>query len=600
MAVRQPPASMFRIQSSNKTGEQVMSKVVLALGVFLLLPQEAPATASTLVLASAAGAKLDSNLMSGGGTDDTAALQRWLDGAANGKGVHLVIDGPALVSGLNVYGNTTIECKAGGGLYLKGSSSRAIIRNAHRSRGAIVDEHIDVRGCFLNGNRSHQRGADPVRTDLAGMPEFPSNAEPDGTFISGLQFLGVNYLNIEGVTLWNIRAFGALIANASYVGIRDVIVDDGSAPDPLVVEDASVIEFAGTDGLHFGGPLRYVSIDSVKLRVGDDSIAFNANDTDTNDMTKANNFGPYMGQGPITDVTVSNVILMDSEEGIRFLSANERIDRVIISNVVGTVRDYFLTIGHWTNPNGLGNVGDIWVENVSVDRPRPVAWPKSYVDEGRLWYGEDNGGRFPFINVNARVNTVRINQVATKVVNDWPVLRMGPDAVVGTISAELTADDPSLAGQMIQLDEGARIDRLNLSLNWESKIADEGKNPIDSRGGTVQHLQWVHTPPMFVGGESKEGGGVGVVAITFSEDVKASNFKAGVSIKVNGRTAPISSADHKSRANVVDYLLKVPVGTNDSITWSYKNAEGSIQNVNGDQLLSVSEKPIGRHQYSKF
>jgi len=115
-------------------------------------------TAGGFVLASAAGAALNSNLRNGGGTDDTEVLQRVLNRASKGAPIHLVIDGPALVSGLDVYANTTIECIEGGGLYLKNGSTRALIRNAHRSRTAITDEHIALRGCTLNGNRTQQVG----------------------------------------------------------------------------------------------------------------------------------------------------------------------------------------------------------------------------------------------------------------------------------------------------------------------------------------------------------------------------------------------------------------------------------------------------------
>jgi hypothetical protein len=55
--------------------------------------------------------------------------------------------------------------------------------------------------------------------------------------------------------------------------------------------DADVTDSLQTDGLHFKGPLRYVSIDSIKLRVGDDAIAFNANDFETNDITVRNDSG---------------------------------------------------------------------------------------------------------------------------------------------------------------------------------------------------------------------------------------------------------------------------------------------------------------------
>ena len=43
--------------------------------------------------ASIAGAKLDSALLKGGGTDDTTVLQRLLDRANTGRPVHLILDG---------------------------------------------------------------------------------------------------------------------------------------------------------------------------------------------------------------------------------------------------------------------------------------------------------------------------------------------------------------------------------------------------------------------------------------------------------------------------------------------------------------------------
>src|SRR5262245_19013724 len=83
------------------------------------------------VLASAAGARLDSDLQVGGGTDDTAALQRVLDQARSGRPVHLVIDGAALITGLDVHGGTLIECLPGAGFYLKDNADRSMIRNVH-------------------------------------------------------------------------------------------------------------------------------------------------------------------------------------------------------------------------------------------------------------------------------------------------------------------------------------------------------------------------------------------------------------------------------------------------------------------------------------
>jgi hypothetical protein len=46
-------------------------------------------------------ATLDSNVYNGGGTDVTAALQRVLDKAGEDQGIHLIMDGAALITGLD-------------------------------------------------------------------------------------------------------------------------------------------------------------------------------------------------------------------------------------------------------------------------------------------------------------------------------------------------------------------------------------------------------------------------------------------------------------------------------------------------------------------
>lgn len=61
--------------------------------------------------ASELGARLDSCVVNGGGTDDTAVLQEFLDTAKDSQThICLIMDGAALVSGIKVYSNTTIRC----------------------------------------------------------------------------------------------------------------------------------------------------------------------------------------------------------------------------------------------------------------------------------------------------------------------------------------------------------------------------------------------------------------------------------------------------------------------------------------------------------
>jgi len=63
-----------------------------------------------VIYASQTDAKLDSNVLTGGGTDDTLILQKVLDLALEYGGIHLIMDGAALITGLVLHSNTTIEC----------------------------------------------------------------------------------------------------------------------------------------------------------------------------------------------------------------------------------------------------------------------------------------------------------------------------------------------------------------------------------------------------------------------------------------------------------------------------------------------------------
>ena len=76
-------------------------------------------------------ATLDSNVLTGGGTDVTEALQAALDQAVEGDGVHLVVDGAALIHGLKVHSNTVIECTGRDcGFYMADFSNRPMLTNS--------------------------------------------------------------------------------------------------------------------------------------------------------------------------------------------------------------------------------------------------------------------------------------------------------------------------------------------------------------------------------------------------------------------------------------------------------------------------------------
>ncbi len=96
-----------------------------------------------IVIASEAGAKRDSDLLKGGGSEDTALIQSILDRAPKLGALKLVVDGPILVSGLRVHSNTTLEClNRGCGFYLGDNSNRPLISNANPQAEGRADSNL--------------------------------------------------------------------------------------------------------------------------------------------------------------------------------------------------------------------------------------------------------------------------------------------------------------------------------------------------------------------------------------------------------------------------------------------------------------------------
>ena len=111
-----------------------------------------------IVLASQTGAKLDSNVETGGGTDDTDILQAVLDKAIEWGSLHLIVDGAALTAGLRVHSNTTIEClNQSCGFFQKANTNKPVLANAHpKSAGERLNKNITLLGGTYNNNCREQ------------------------------------------------------------------------------------------------------------------------------------------------------------------------------------------------------------------------------------------------------------------------------------------------------------------------------------------------------------------------------------------------------------------------------------------------------------
>jgi hypothetical protein len=132
-----------------------------ALTALLLAPlaalHAAPSANAHIVIASEAGAKLDSDVNKGGGTDDTALIQSILDRAPKLGSLKLIVDGAILVKGLKIHSNTTIECiGSGSGFFPADHSDQPIIRNADPSATERKNRNLTFLGGTYNGNSANQ------------------------------------------------------------------------------------------------------------------------------------------------------------------------------------------------------------------------------------------------------------------------------------------------------------------------------------------------------------------------------------------------------------------------------------------------------------
>ncbi|MFH1570907.1 MAG: hypothetical protein ABIL09_23135 [Gemmatimonadota bacterium] len=280
-------------------------------------------------------ARLDSDVIEGGGSDDTAALQEILDQAPRRGGLHLIMDGAALVRGLDVHGNTTIECESQAcGFFLAPGSNRSVVQNAHPSFGPRRDRHITLLGGTYNHNCSGQ------------LHHVPRASGPDGVFgaerwVMAMEFYGVEDLTLRDLTIRNQRTFALLAANWYRVTV-----------DNMNIELPDIMTGQNQDGLHFWGPGQYLTIRNIKGCSGDDFIALAPDEND--------------GVSDITDVLVDGVYLEDADQGIRMLSRDRgRLDRVVVRNVLGTYKSFGFYINPWF-PGPGGNFGSITVEHVDL------------------------------------------------------------------------------------------------------------------------------------------------------------------------------------------------------------------------------------------
>ncbi len=297
------------------------------------------------VHARQAGAKLDSNVATGGGTDDTAVLQAVLDRAKDGDGLRLILDGAALVRGLKVYSNTTIECLGTEcGFFQADHSDCALLTNGSPSAGTIFDRNISLLGGTYNQNCRNQ--AHHVPPDV-----HYSKAK---YMVVALGFFGVENLLVRDVTVRDQRTFAFLITNWLKVTMENIRL-----------ELPGFIHAGNQDGIHVQGPGRFLVLRNIQGRTGDDFIALNGDEETNGEPSWAH---PQATVGPITDVLIDTVMVDDAAQVLRILSREHLHDRITIRNVSGHYRSFGFYLSAWDyKAKGMpGNFGSIVIENVDL------------------------------------------------------------------------------------------------------------------------------------------------------------------------------------------------------------------------------------------
>ena len=389
----------------------IMKPTLAFLAALLLAPlaalHAAPSANAHIVIASEAGAKLDSDVNKGGGTDDTALIQAILDRAPKLGSLTLIVDGAILTSGLRIHSNTTIQClNRACGFYLADASNRPIVINATPQPQGRADHNLSFLGGTYNGNAAHQE----------------HHTEEYGA-TTAFALHGVEQVLLRDVSITDSRTFAVYLTNWRRVVFENIYLNLEHIPKQST-----------QDGIHVQGPGEFLSIRNVQGRSWDDMIAL-TNDGLAGDWNSEGQFvratnrnsGKYSGMGAVSDVDIDGVQAFDCAQIIRILSRAARLDRVSIRNVKGTYRDF----GVWITPyfREGGNIGRLEFENIDLRPVGPSAY--DYVPPFLFWFA-------------GKMEQVTLKNISSHApIDDRPLVWIQPDAKIDRLLIDgLNVYDP--------------------------------------------------------------------------------------------------------------------------------------------------------------
>jgi hypothetical protein len=295
----------------------------------------APVAGMTYMRASEIGCALDCDLKTGrhlvhGGeaTDDGPRINAAMANASPSNPITLIIDGPALISGLFLpaAGSWGIAGLGyGTGFFIKKGTNNDGIHNGDAGAGIPADPgppapargmNVSLSNFTMNGNQGDGHNGDSTTGAYQG----------DGkkAWDVCINLISLDNIVIENVVVVNSPSYHFRLSNVGNVTISGCVMRSNGN---------------NTDGIHFDGPANDISITNCDITCGDDAIALNCPEGYRGNISRVR----------VTNCTFKSLTLMrlySTGNGFRY-----NIDSVAVSQCTGTFLLAGLAIGDGTGAN---------------------------------------------------------------------------------------------------------------------------------------------------------------------------------------------------------------------------------------------------------
>jgi len=290
--------------------------------------------------------------------DYRARIQDLID-SATASGLKIIWDARVPVAGLILRSGTFIDALPGCGAIVPNNANLPIFSNEHYAalRQQADPQNPDwntlprTRGITIDGGIWHGNGQNQIHSNLTEGWTVP------------FRLFNVEDLTLKNLTIYKPRTFAAQFFNWFNVVFEDIYIDVG------------VVVGYNFDGLHFNSGERLRGR-GLMVKSMDDALAFNADEPWTqSDGVPAFFQSNLLCPGPIRDVQVRDVMLMDAGYGMRILSGGSRVDNITIDGVSGRHGQHLLCIDNYdevpqggtgVRKEGPGNIGTITLRNVNT------------------------------------------------------------------------------------------------------------------------------------------------------------------------------------------------------------------------------------------